>query len=146
MFNKETEYALRGLVYIQMQNLKGISPGADEISKGIEAPRFYTSKILHQLVKLGFVTSLKGKNGGFSFDKEKGDLTIKELINATEGNKIITGCGFGLKNCSSENPCPMHEQYAPIRDAIDNLVSTETIQSLARKYLENNEKTSVLNL
>ena len=80
MFNKETEYALRGLVYIQMQNIKGFRPGIDEISREIEAPRFFTAKILQRLVRMGFVMSLKGKGGGFFFDKEKPELTIKELI------------------------------------------------------------------
>jgi Rrf2 family protein len=93
---------------------------------------------------MGFVMSLKGKGGGFFFNQEKQELTIKELINATEGNKVITGCGFGLKNCSPENPCPLHNQYASIRKAIDKLVSTETIQSLAKKHAEGKEKLSLI--
>jgi len=134
MFNKETEYALRGLVYIQIQNLKGNRPGTDEIAREIEAPRFFSAKILQRLVRLGFVMSLKGKGGGFFFDKNRPELTIKELIYALEGNNIITGCGFGLKNCNSDNPCPLHDQYAPIREAIDRMVTSGTIQSLAREY------------
>jgi len=139
MFNKETEYALRGLVYIQIQNLKGFRPGIDEISREIEAPRFFTAKILQRLVRMGFLMSLKGKGGGFFFDKEKPDLTIKELIATTEGDKIITGCGFGLKNCTPDNPCPIHERYAPIRDAIEDLVTSETIKSLALNYTKENK-------
>ena len=137
MFNKETEYALRGLVYIQTQNLKGNRPGMDEIAREIEAPRFFTAKILQRLVRLGFIMSLKGKGGGFYFDKDKPELTIKELITAIEGHKIIAGCGFGLKNCSLENPCPLHDQYAPIRDAIDRMMTAGTIQSLVREYKKN---------
>ena len=117
-----------------MQNIKGFRPGIDEISREIEAPRFFTAKILQRLVRMGFVMSLKGKGGGFFFDKEKPEITIKELIAATEGDKIITGCGFGLKNCTPDNPCPMHERYAPIRDAIEDLVTSETIKSLALNY------------
>jgi len=135
MFNKETEYALRGLVYIQMQNNKGKRPGIDEIAREIDAPRFFTAKILQRSVKIGFLNSAKGKGGGFFFDPEKPALPVKNLIIAIQGNGIITGCGFGLKNCNSDNPCPLHYKYAPIRDAIDNLVSTETIQSLAGKFM-----------
>ncbi|MBK7175047.1 MAG: Rrf2 family transcriptional regulator [Bacteroidales bacterium] len=65
MFNKETEYALRGLVYIQMQNTDGKRPGIAEISEQIDAPYFYTAKILQRLVRQGFVKSQKGKGGGF---------------------------------------------------------------------------------
>lgn len=134
MFNKETEYALRGLVYIQLQNLNGRRPGIAEIAREIEAPQFFTAKILHRMVKHGFVHSLKGKGGGFYFDPEAPDLPIRELIHAVEGGKSFEGCGFGLKNCDSENPCPLHEKYAPIRSAIHYLITSESIQSLAQKY------------
>ncbi|MDP3024319.1 MAG: Rrf2 family transcriptional regulator [candidate division Zixibacteria bacterium] len=134
MFNKETEYALRGLVYIQLQNLSGRKPGVTEIAKEIDAPPFYTAKILQRMARNGFVESLKGKGGGFYFEKDKPDLPIKDLIVSTEGDKKISGCGFGLKHCDANDPCALHELYAPIRDAINTLVSTETIQSLAKKY------------
>ena len=65
MFNKETEYALRGLVYIKLQNLQGRRPGTVEMAKEIEAPQFFTAKILQRLVRFGFLESLKGKGGGF---------------------------------------------------------------------------------
>jgi len=133
MFNKETEYALRSLVYIQHQNYKELRPGIEEIAKEIEAPQAYTAKILHRMVKMGFVQSTKGKGGGFNFDETKPELSMKELIVATEGGKLFDGCGFGMKHCDANNPCPLHEQYGPIREAINKLVSDETIQSLARK-------------
>lgn len=134
MFNKETEYALRGLVYVQVQNLKGFKPGIVEISKEIDAPPFYTGKIMQRLVKQGFLTSTKGKGGGFLFDKQKPEIPLIAVIQAIEGEKTFAGCGFGLKHCDENNPCPLHKQYAPIRDSINNLISGNTIQSLALEY------------
>jgi Rrf2 family protein len=135
MFNKETEYALRGLVYIQLQNLEGRRPGITEISGQIDAPHFYTAKILQRMVRLGFVESQKGKGGGFYFDSQKPDLPLKQLIIATQGDSLFYGCGFGLKQCDENNPCPLHEKYAPIRNALNKLVSEESVQNLARKNL-----------
>ncbi|MCU0362095.1 MAG: Rrf2 family transcriptional regulator [Bacteroidales bacterium] len=133
MFNKETEYALRGLVYIKLQNLNERRPGVTEISKEIGAPHFFTAKILQKLVRAGFVESLKGKGGGFYFDISKPELPIRNLIASIEGEKSFTGCAFGLKQCDENQPCPMHERFAPIREAIRNLVDTETVQTLALK-------------
>lgn len=143
MFNKETEYALRSLVYIQQKNFRQHRPGIDEIAKEIEAPRPFTAKILQRLVRMGFIDSIKGKGGGFLFNPHKPELPLKDLITATEGGSIFSGCGFGMKYCNSDNPCPLHQQYAPIRDAINKLVSEESIQSLARKSM-NGEKNSIL--
>ena len=133
MFNKETEYALRGLVYIKLQNLKERRPGTIEVAKEIEAPQFFTAKILQRLVRNGFLESHKGKGGGFFFDESKSDLPLEKLISAIEGDKSFSGCGFGLKHCDENNPCPLHEKYSTIRKSINKLISEETIQSLAEK-------------
>jgi Rrf2 family protein len=138
MFNKETEYALRGLVYIKLQNLRERRPGTAEIAREIEAPPFFTAKILQRLVRLGFLESIKGKGGGFFFDKNKQDLPLIKLVSATEGDRSFSGCGFGLKHCDENNPCPLHDKYAPLRESINKLVSEETVQSLAEKVY--NEK------
>jgi len=133
MFNKETEYALRGMVYIQLQNDQGKRPGITEIAGQIDAPYFYTAKILQRMVRIGFIESQKGKGGGFYFDSRKPNLSIKQLIIATEGDTLFKGCGFGLNKCDEDNPCPLHEKYAPIRNALNLLVSEENVQNLARK-------------
>jgi Rrf2 family protein len=133
MFHKETEYALRALVYIKLQNIKKRRPGTNEISEEIEAPRFFTAKILQRLVRSGLLESLKGKGGGFFFDDKKPDLQLITLVTAIEGDRSFSGCGFGLKHCDENNPCPVHEQYAPIRDSVFKLLSEETVQSLAEK-------------
>ena len=66
MFNKETEYALRGLVYIKLQNLKVRRPGTAEVAKEIGAPPFFTAKILQRLVGLVFWNLRKVKAAAFS--------------------------------------------------------------------------------
>ena len=141
MFKKETEYALRALVYIQLQNTKGRRPGIAEIASEIETPQSFTAKILQRMVKQGFVESLKGINGGFFFDTAKGDLQIKKVIISIEGDSLFSGCGFGLKHCDENNPCPLHYSYKPIREGIEKLVTEETIQSLALKLAENEKFT-----
>ncbi len=136
MFNKETEYALRALVYIQVQNYKSNRPGIEEIVREIDAPGSFVAKILQRLVRNGFVKSAKGKGGGFFFDPDKSELPLRDVIVSVQGDQIFTGCGFGLKYCTDEKPCPLHEQYAIIRDSIDKLVNTETVQSLAKKEIQ----------
>ena len=133
MFNKETEYAIRGLVYIKLQNLKNRRPGTTEIAKEIDAPPFFTAKILQRLVRSGYLRSLKGKGGGFYFDENEPELSLINLVSATGGHTTFNECGFGLKECNEAHPCPLHEKYAPIREAVHKLVSEETVTSLAEK-------------
>lgn len=131
MFKKETEYALRGLVYIQLRNQSKLRPGISEIAREVETPHHFMAKILQRMVRMGFLESAKGKNGGYSIHPNHKLLRLKQVISAIEGNELFEGCGFGLKSCDDINPCPLHKSYAPIRDAINKLVEEETIQNLA---------------
>ena len=62
-------------------------------------------------------------------------MMIDNMPVAIEGEKLFSGCGFGLKQCDENNPCPLHHHYAPIRDALNELTGSQTIQSLASNAL-----------
>jgi Rrf2 family protein len=136
MISKSSEYAIRALVYIELQNRKGKTPGFKEIAKEIDAPEPFTGKIMQTLTRHELLKSMKGRGGGFYFDKESGSLSLYEVVRTTEGEKFFRHCIFGLKNCSDEKPCPVHEKYAAIRDEFTLMFQNETIQSLADKISE----------
>lgn len=138
MLTKTTEYAIRALVYIQLQNWNKKRPGVSEIAKEIEAPEAFSGKILQTLTKHKLLDSMKGRGGGFFFADNESRLTLYDVIHVMEGDACFHKCGFGLKNCSSENPCPLHDKYAEVRDGFFNIVKTETINSLAKRILEGN--------
>jgi Rrf2 family protein len=132
LFKKETEYAMRALVYIQRCNLNRRRPGIAEISSETETPQPFIAKILHKLVKQRVLESIKGKGGGFFFDPDRPALSLKSLIVLFEGDSIFTDCGFGMKQCVENHPCPLHVNYSALRTDLNNLAEHETIQSLAR--------------
>lgn len=131
MFKKETEYALRALVYIWQQNKLGHRPGIAETAEEIFAPPPFTAKILQRLVKSGLISSQKGKGGGFYYGGEQSEIFLKDVITLIEGQKIFTSCGFGLGKCSDENPCPIHHQYINVRSSLEKIFTENTIQDLA---------------
>ncbi|MDF1576646.1 MAG: Rrf2 family transcriptional regulator [Bacteroidales bacterium] len=142
MLTKSTEYAIRALVYVQLQNWKEMRPGVPEIALEIEAPAAFTAKILHILSSRSILESMKGRGGGFFFADNQSDLSLYQVIMVMEGDKLFTKCGFGLKNCSDANPCPLHDRYAILRDDLLKMAHSETIGSLARKI---NSGQAVLN-
>jgi Rrf2 family protein len=141
MLGKTTEYAIRSLVYIFIQNQEGKRPGFKEISKKIDSPEQFTAKILQNLARAELISSMKGRGGGFFFDQNATPLTIYDVIRVMEGDKFFSKCGFGLKRCDGESPCPLHHDYSPVRESFFKLVKKETIQSLAKKI---NEQKAIL--
>jgi len=136
MISKSAEYAIRALVFIQLQNQKNNRPGVIEIAREIEAPAAYAAKILQQISKRKLVNSMKGRGGGFFFTEEQENVTLFDIIQIMDGDYIFHKCGFGLKNCSDSNPCPLHNEYKKVRDTYTEIVKNETIFSLAEKISE----------
>ena len=137
MLSKATEYAVRALVYIAIQNAEGKRPGFKEIAQKIDSPEQFTAKILQTLARKGLIGSAKGRGGGFFFQDHRNALPLYDVVTALEGDWSLSKCGFGLKSCDAENPCPLHQEYLPIREGLYNLLKKETIQSLAVKILGN---------
>ncbi|QII70300.1 Rrf2 family transcriptional regulator [Apibacter sp. B3706] len=99
-----------------------------EVSEALGTPGPFTAKILQQLVKAGLLFSMKGKNGGFTLSRELGEIKISDIVIAVDGEKSINRCLLGLKDCSSENPCPLHHKFYKIKDDFKNYVLDSTLE------------------
>lgn len=142
MFSKSCEYAIRAVIYLCSEEQMGRIIKVQHISIAIDAPAFYTSKILQQLSRMDFIGSMKGPNGGFYIDKKhKKNIKLIDIVTAIDGDKIFNGCGLGLKECSEKKPCPIHFRFKEIRMLIKNMLAHTTIEQLSNKnlHLNNNE-------
>jgi Rrf2 family protein len=135
MLSKATEYAIRAMVYIAVKNRENQRPGYREIAREIEAPAHFTAKILQIMVRQSLLHSAKGRGGGFYCQANDRPVTIIEVIQHVEGLRLFTSCGIGLSQCSDTNPCPIHQEYAVIRNQYQKLAASTTIQSLADKII-----------
>lgn len=142
MITKSSKYAIRALVYIQLQNWQNKRPGVPEIARETEAPEAYCAKILHTLTTHNLLDSMKGRGGGFFFFENQSNLTLYKIILVMEGDSVFTNCEFGLTNCSDTQPCPLHKEYSTLREGFLSLCKSETIESLSKKILN---KEAVLN-
>tara|TARA_R110002111_G_scaffold38524_2_gene73328 strand:- start:391 stop:831 length:441 start_codon:yes stop_codon:yes gene_type:complete len=133
MFSKACEYGIRAVIYLWSQNTKGIKLGVKDICREIDAPEFFTAKILQSLAKQDLVSSTKGPNGGFYINEDQENMRLLDLVKAIDGDKLFKGCGLGLKHCSEIHPCPIHDEYKKIRENLAKLLSDKTIKKLAEE-------------
>jgi len=144
MISKSCKYAIRATVFIASQAANKRKLGVKEIAEEIEAPPAFTAKILQILNKHKIVTSLKGPYGGFFCEAYQLNLPVIDIVNAIDGTAVFKECVMGLHLCSDEHPCPMHHQYAEIRNKLRQSFENTTLGSLAgdlsggNVYLKNN--------
>ncbi|WP_375583466.1 RrF2 family transcriptional regulator [Cyclobacterium xiamenense] len=133
MFSKACEYGIRAVIYIWSQNKRGIKLGVKDICKEIDAPEYFTAKILQSLARQNLVSSTKGPNGGFYIDTDQEKMRLLDLVIAIDGDSLFKGCGLGLKHCSEQHPCPIHDEYKTIREGLTRLLSDKSLKELAEE-------------
>lgn len=145
MFSKTCEYAIRATVYIYNRYYKEkTNISIDDISENIQSPRHFTAKILQTLSRQNIISSTKGPNGGFYLTPQQGKTSLLEVVRAMDGPKLLTGCLLGLEQCDEHYPCPMHEQYKPIKDSLLQILSSNTIENVAARLSENDTFLSII--
>lgn len=128
MFSKTCEYAIRALIYVGQKSRDGSRIGIKEIASGIDSPEYFIAKILQDLSRNGFVQSAKGPNGGFYMDENNLKLSVADIVREIDGDKLFSGCGLGLKECSENHPCPIHNDFKHIRSNIRELLENSKIE------------------
>ena len=128
MFSKTCEYAIRALIFIAQKSMDGSRISIKDISSGIDSPEYFIAKILQDLSRKGFVQSAKGPNGGFYMDDANLEQSVADIVREIDGDKLFSGCGLGLKECSEDHPCPIHNDFKHIRQEIKTMLEESRIQ------------------
>lgn len=137
MLSKTCEYAIRALIFIAQRSQEGERAGIREIAKAIDSPEHFIAKILQDLGRKGFVQSAKGPNGGFYLDKSAAKHTLADIVREIDGDKIFTGCGLGLPQCSEKHPCPLHNEFKAIRERIKHMLEKAKLGELTGELRRN---------
>ena len=127
VFSKTCEYALRAVFFIAQRTADGGRVGIKDIAGSISSPEHFLAKILQDLSKRGIIQSVKGPNGGFYLDKKSLEQPLANVVEAVDGNSIFTGCGLGLEECSTANPCPIHDEFMVVRNQLQRMLKSITI-------------------
>lgn len=86
-----TEYALRVLLF-----LGALEPGEKtnikEISQTFSISENHLSKIVYELGKLGYIETIRGRNGGIRLAKQPEEINIGAVVRKTEENLSLVEC------------------------------------------------------
>jgi Rrf2 family protein len=133
MFSKTCEYAIRAMIFIAQKSKDGNKVGIKEIAKGIDSPEHFIAKILQDLGRRGLLQSAKGPNGGFYLNEETLQCSLADIVKVVDGDKLFTGCGLGLKQCSETHPCPIHHDFKSVRKKLQTMLENARIGEFTEK-------------
>ncbi|MCC5940984.1 MAG: Rrf2 family transcriptional regulator [Balneolaceae bacterium] len=130
MFSASCHYGLQAMFYIALHSSSEKNVELNEIATEQDIPKHFLSKILQLLVREKLLYSMKGPTGGFRLTRPPDEITLLEIVDAIDGLDIFHQCGIGFKSCDDNNPCPIHTDYKAIRERVQNLFQTKTLEAL----------------
>lgn len=131
IFSKKCEYGLQAVLLLStgIQKIRS----ADEIAEELKIPKEFVSKILQELTAHNIVSSKKGKQGGFFLHRPPSELKLIDIVKAIDGDGIFTNCVLGFPNCSTVNPCPLHDKWSKLIRDTYLMLDEETIDKFKDK-------------
>lgn len=137
MFSKTCEYAIRAMIFVAHKSKSGDKISIKEIAKGIDSPEHFIAKILQDLSKKGLIQSSKGPNGGFYLEDDLLCHSIADIVKAIDGDKLFSGCGLGLKQCSESQPCPIHNEFQKVRNDMQQMLENAKLNQFTDGLTKN---------
>ena len=58
--------------------------------------------------------------------------SVADIVREIDGDKLFTGCGLGLKKCSEDHPCPIHNDFKHIRQEIKDMLDNSKIEMFVK--------------
>ena len=118
MLEKTTKYAIKALLH-----LVRLSPDAfiqvSKLSKEVQVPGPYLSKIIKTLAAKGIVATRKGINGGVRVTPRLRELSFYDIAVALDDPIVHAKCLLNNQACSrSNNSCPFHEGWSVLREQV----------------------------
>lgn len=138
MLSKSAKYAIRAVEFLVENQDEDRNFGVKEISRNIEVPTPFLSKILQQLSRERIIHSVKGPNGGFSIERTGNKKTLWDVVLCVDGKERFKECFLGSPQCNSDNPCSMHDMVMEFRLTLINKLKRKEIQALRRGESKNN--------
>ncbi len=136
MLSNSTKYGLRAIVFVATQTDSSTASAYVPIrhmSQELDISFHFLTKILQRLTEAGLLESSRGPAGGVRLAQPASKISLADVVAVLEGENFFSGCVLGLPECSSRNPCPLHQQWQVTRRQLQQALKSASLSKLAKQ-------------
>ena len=90
----------------------------------------FLARVMTPLVRMGWIDSGPGRNGGYAAAVDLTALSVLEVVDAVEGVPSGDRCVLRGGTCDSSEPCALHDAWVPARRGLlDQLRATPVLST-----------------
>ena len=124
-----SDYAFRVLIYLGgAQDLATIA----DIANAYGISENHLMKVVHQLARLGYVETVRGKGGGMRLARPAADIKVGEVLRATEDGFELAECMSANADCRISRACGLKHALGAALEAFLRVLDGYTLAELAR--------------
>jgi len=98
-----SDYALRVLMYTGLNH--GRLSTIPEIAQNFRISKSHLMKVVSNLAQLGYLQTVRGKNGGLQLMRPPAEINIGSVVRATEEELGVVGCLQESNYCAIQSAC-----------------------------------------
>ncbi len=126
------EYSVRAMLHLAAKP-RGTIVHTNEIAEAWEIPMEFLRKIVQLLSKAALVRSRRGVGGGIELARSAEEITLLEVIEASEGTLALNKCLIHAGFCPRDAWCAVHVVWAEAQEKVKETLRSKTIAELARQ-------------
>jgi Rrf2 family nitric oxide-sensitive transcriptional repressor len=129
-----TDYSLRVLLYLAVRP-EGLATIQD-ISDSYGISKNHLMKVVQRLAELGWVETVRGRNGGLRLFDHSSALTVGEVVRAAESDFALVAClpdaDGAHRDCAIRSQCRLKNVMEGARKAFFAELDRHTISDIAQ--------------
>lgn len=112
-----------------------------EVAQQQQLSETYLEQLIAHLKKAGLVTSVRGAQGGYELIRKPEEITVGEIIRVLEGPLAPSDCVLDDEpECTRAEYCVTRLIWEKIRDSINNVVDSITLNDMVNDYYKLKQK------
>jgi Rrf2 family nitric oxide-sensitive transcriptional repressor len=124
---KFSDYSLRVLLYLALNPDRPVTVA--EISRAYGVSQNHLVKVAQLLIEKGYVTSVRGRNGGLRLNRPASDINIGKVVRVTEPHWDVVECFDSATNtCPIDGVCGLRGALRRAREAFLGTLEQHTIE------------------
>jgi len=123
-----SDYAIRVLLYLAVKGEERTT--ISEIAETFSISRNHLMRIVQELSQKGYLTAIRGKNGGLLLGRQPETISLGKLVRDTEHEMALVECFRDENNCVITPSCRLRPILAEALAAFLNVLDQYTLADL----------------
>lgn len=120
------DYASRALVHLARKHDGDSVQRSEAIAESEGIPPSFLAQILHELKRLGLVTSRRGKTGGWKLTRPPAEITLLNVVEGLEPEVLEP-----LPKANGESGAAVSRIWEEVREGSREILARNTLEKLA---------------